>query len=278
MKRKLLTALFGVFAAFASAFADDVNYCGTVVTADGQPIMGATVTVTGTTISTMTDMDGKFQLIVPDGYQTVTITYSGMKKQVVKVQRDPVLLYASPEQAEAAKVVAYKPVVKKKRSYKKNAFTMEISGGSFINGLDDESKWETIYEDWENALSLNLGYKHQWCQYIGWQVFDLGVKCLDIGDPQHYDMVYTAQSGLYLATPAWKGISLFGEFLCGVALYETECHFAMTPKAGINFGKWFYLAYKYDYIQTKEMEVYHWGHTSYFDDIKMHNICLGFNF
>lgn len=273
MKRKLLTALFGVFAAFASAFADDVNYCGTVVTADGQPIMGATVTVTGTTISTMTDMDGKFQLIVPDGYQTVTITYSGMKKQVVKVQRDPVLLYASAEQAEAAKVVAYKPVVKKKRSYKKNAFTMEYSFG--FNSGD----WADIYDS-DYALGLNLGYKHQWAQYIGWHVIDLGIKCMDISGPDHNNLYYTAQSGLYLATPSWHGISLFGEFLCGVALYDGEAFFTMTPKAGINFGKWFYLAYKYEQVNTGWYEVYDYysNYWSEFNNLKIHNICIGFNF
>ena len=273
MKRKLLTALFGVFAAFASAFADDVNYTGTVVTSDGQPIMGATVTVTGTTISTMTDMDGKFQLLVPEGYQTVTITYSGMKKQVVKVQRDPVLLYASAEQAEAAKEVAYKPVVKNKRSYKKNAFTVEFSGG--MNSDD----WSDLYGT-DYSLGLNLGYKHQWSQYIGWQVLDVGFKCLDLSNWDHSHFVYTAQTGLYLATPSWHGISLFGEFLGGVALYEDEVHFAMTPKAGINFGKWFYLAYKFDYIFTKAFDVYDtWSRDqNLLVDKKLHNICIGFNF
>ena len=64
MKRKLLMTLCGVLSGFAWAFADDVNYTGTVVSKTGEPIMGATVTVTGTTVSTMTDMDGKFSLIV----------------------------------------------------------------------------------------------------------------------------------------------------------------------------------------------------------------------
>ncbi|WP_222840160.1 SusC/RagA family TonB-linked outer membrane protein [Flavihumibacter stibioxidans] len=52
---------------------------------DGQPVIGATVTVKGTTISTSTEVDGTFKLSVPANATTLVITSVGYKDVEVAV-------------------------------------------------------------------------------------------------------------------------------------------------------------------------------------------------
>ena len=46
---------------------------------DGQPVIGATVLVKGTTLGTITDVDGKFKINVPAASKTLVVSYVGMK-------------------------------------------------------------------------------------------------------------------------------------------------------------------------------------------------------
>jgi len=46
---------------------------------DGQPVIGATVVVKGTTLGTITDVDGKFKINAPVNAKTLVISYVGMK-------------------------------------------------------------------------------------------------------------------------------------------------------------------------------------------------------
>lgn len=67
------------------AYAQQMKVNGLVTSAeDGEPIIGASVTVKdNTTIGTVTDLDGKFQLSVPNGTKKIVISYIGMKSQEV---------------------------------------------------------------------------------------------------------------------------------------------------------------------------------------------------
>ncbi|MDE6645170.1 MAG: SusC/RagA family TonB-linked outer membrane protein, partial [Muribaculaceae bacterium] len=52
----------------------------------GDPIVGATVLVEGTTLGTQTDMDGRFRIAnVPSSAQTLRVSYVGMTSQTVKI-------------------------------------------------------------------------------------------------------------------------------------------------------------------------------------------------
>lgn len=54
---------------------------GTVVSAeDGQPIIGASIVVTGTTTGTTTNADGRFSFSVPESTKILVVSYLGMKK------------------------------------------------------------------------------------------------------------------------------------------------------------------------------------------------------
>ena len=69
-----------------SVMAQSQRVTGTVTdAADGKPIQGARVFVNGTSIGTVTDARGMFQLNVPQQHKELTVTFIGMKTQKVPV-------------------------------------------------------------------------------------------------------------------------------------------------------------------------------------------------
>ena len=73
---------------------------GTVLDVTGMPVIGANVTVKGTTQGTITDMDGKFSLEVAEG-DILQVTYIGFANQEVKVGTQTNLSVTLKEDAEA---------------------------------------------------------------------------------------------------------------------------------------------------------------------------------
>ena len=83
--RKLLL-LFLVFCGFVLTVSGQQKaITGTVKSVEDElPVIGATVQVKGTTLGTITDVNGKYQLVVPDG-ATIEVRYVGMKNKEVVV-------------------------------------------------------------------------------------------------------------------------------------------------------------------------------------------------
>lgn len=90
MKRKLMLLLACFFAGISLVTAQTSNVTGIVMgEEDGLPVVGATVLVTGTTIGTITDIDGRFTLSnLPGSAKTLQISYIGMKTQEVPIKPD----------------------------------------------------------------------------------------------------------------------------------------------------------------------------------------------
>lgn len=88
MKRLILLASLVWLACFAAfAAPGDVKSTGVVVDDQGEPIIGATVSVPGTSIATATDIDGRFVLEVPQG-KSLQITFIGYKPVELKAASD----------------------------------------------------------------------------------------------------------------------------------------------------------------------------------------------
>lgn len=96
MEKRLFMFLAGLFLSIGMAVAQ-TQVTGTVVSGeDGEPIVGASVKVSGTKTGTITDVDGKFTLNVPEGTKLV-VTYLGMQPKTVnasvsgamKIKLDP---------------------------------------------------------------------------------------------------------------------------------------------------------------------------------------------
>lgn len=58
---------------------------GSILDETGEPMIGVSVLVKGTTIGTITDFDGKFSLDVPTGKNTLEVSYIGYKNQTVTI-------------------------------------------------------------------------------------------------------------------------------------------------------------------------------------------------
>lgn len=75
MKRKLKLFLALFFIGIGVVMAQ-TQVRGTVTDENGEPVIGASVVVKGTTVGTVTDMDGKFALPeVPSSAKTLMISY-----------------------------------------------------------------------------------------------------------------------------------------------------------------------------------------------------------
>lgn len=87
MKRFLLLLTLLMFTAFQLVQAQAVKINGTVTSSDdGSPLPGATIVVKGTTVSTLTDAQGKYVLDVPADAKELTVSFAGMKNQDITIE------------------------------------------------------------------------------------------------------------------------------------------------------------------------------------------------
>ena len=88
MKRKLMMLLACLFVGIGLVTAQTQKVTGVVISEeDGQPVVGASVLVKGTTLGTITDVDGNFNLSnVPSSAKTLQISYIGMQTQEVVIK------------------------------------------------------------------------------------------------------------------------------------------------------------------------------------------------
>ena len=83
-KIALLLAIFAI--GLQSVFAQTSEISGTVTSADdGSTIPGVSVAVKGTTLGTITDLDGKYSLKVPQDAETLIFSFVGMEAQEVPI-------------------------------------------------------------------------------------------------------------------------------------------------------------------------------------------------
>lgn len=133
MKRRLLLLMTGLVLGQLVSFAQ-TTVTGTVVAEDdGEPIVGATVKVTGTDKATITDIDGKFSISAPTDAK-LEFTYVGMLPQTSKARRDMIVTMRTDQQTlDDVLVVAY-------GTQKKSAFT----GSATVVNSTDISKHTSI--------------------------------------------------------------------------------------------------------------------------------------
>ncbi|MBR2456145.1 MAG: SusC/RagA family TonB-linked outer membrane protein [Bacteroidaceae bacterium] len=88
MKRKLMLLMTCLFIGFGLASAQISRVTGTVTSEeDGLPVVGASILVKGTSVGTVTDLDGKFTLEnIPSSAKTLMISYIGMKTVEVEIK------------------------------------------------------------------------------------------------------------------------------------------------------------------------------------------------
>lgn len=118
MKKRIMLFIACLFTMVSVALAQS-RVTGTVISEeDGQPVMGASIMVKGTTLGTVTDLDGKFNLTgVPSSAKTLVVSFVGMKTQEIAIKpKLNIVLAPDTEVLEEVMVVAF-------GTAKKSAFT-----------------------------------------------------------------------------------------------------------------------------------------------------------
>lgn len=88
--KSLLLLLFAM--AFSSFAFGQRSISGTITDAEtGEPLIGANILVVGTSSGTITDIDGNFELNLPEGYNTIEVSYTGYAAQTIEVGASNVL-------------------------------------------------------------------------------------------------------------------------------------------------------------------------------------------
>ena len=86
MKKRLTMFLAALFLCMGTAMAQ-TKVTGTVFSQeDGQPIIGAAVKVDGTSTGMLTDVNGRFSLTLPEGKNSITVSYLGYESKTVQAK------------------------------------------------------------------------------------------------------------------------------------------------------------------------------------------------
>lgn len=90
MKKRVLFTLACLLLWVGTTMAQVSRIAGTVISEeDNEPIVGASVLVKGTTIGSITDVDGHYNIDnVPAGAKTLVISFVGMRTQEVDIRPD----------------------------------------------------------------------------------------------------------------------------------------------------------------------------------------------
>ena len=130
MEKRIMTLLAVLFLFVGGAMAQ-MKVNGTVVSQDdGQPVIGASVMVVGTSVGTVTNAQGQFSLTCPAGKNMLRITYVGMEPLEVSARPNMRILLTSDQKAlDEVIVVAY-------GTAKKSAFT----GSAAVLSTEDLQK------------------------------------------------------------------------------------------------------------------------------------------
>ena len=140
MKKRLTMFLAAMFLCMGTALAQ-TKISGTVLSQDdGQPIIGAAVKVVGTSTGMLTDVNGRFNVVLPAGKDQLEITYLGFEGKTVAAKNGMrVFLKSDAAALDEVIVVAYGTA--KKASFTGAASTMKDTDmsaekGSLVKSLE----------------------------------------------------------------------------------------------------------------------------------------------
>lgn len=107
MERRIMLLLACLFMSIGFVTAQTSTVSGTVYFADdGEPVVGASVLVKGTSLGSTTDLDGKFVIRnVPASAKKLVISYVGMRKKEVPVKPDQKIMLESDSEVLSEVVV-----------------------------------------------------------------------------------------------------------------------------------------------------------------------------
>lgn len=110
MKKQLKLILGLLLSSVIHLHAQDLTITGIVQDEQGEPLPGASVVVTGTQIGVSSDFDGNFSITVPDGAESLSVSYIGFQVQQVPLtgsQNYTVTLVQDSNQLDEVVIIGY---------------------------------------------------------------------------------------------------------------------------------------------------------------------------
>ena len=96
---KKLSTFLGLIVFFIVAFSVSVSaqkaVSGTITDANNSPLIGATVMAQGTTVGTITDIDGNYTLTLPAGVDAIVVSYTGYETKTMTVDGNTANIFLS---------------------------------------------------------------------------------------------------------------------------------------------------------------------------------------
>jgi hypothetical protein len=126
---------------------------GTVTDESGETLISVNVVVKGTTIGSITDLDGKYSIKVPDGSNTLVFSYTGFSSQDIELGASDVVDVQMSEGIFLNDVVVTALGIKREKKTLGYA-TQEVSGDEvtkvkdanfeLLDSIKDSDDFETI--------------------------------------------------------------------------------------------------------------------------------------
>ncbi|MGM9838325.1 MAG: SusC/RagA family TonB-linked outer membrane protein [Paludibacteraceae bacterium] len=137
MAKRIYSLLILLMCALTAVMAQ-TKVVGTVFEEDGVGAIGANIVVQGTTVGTVTDFDGNFELNVPAGSKNLVISYMGYKTMVVPVK--PVVKVTLETDAQQIQEVVVQGMVKQDKRLFTGAATKLDAEQTVLSGMADVSR------------------------------------------------------------------------------------------------------------------------------------------
>lgn len=91
--KKIVTIILCIAGCVATASAQTNKVSSVVLSSqNGEAVSGASVTVTGSNISTTTDINGRFSIDAPTQYKTLTISHNNFQPATMNILPDPIIM------------------------------------------------------------------------------------------------------------------------------------------------------------------------------------------
>lgn len=115
--KRLFLLLVAAVVSVGTILAQDTKTCtGTIIDEQGEPVIGATVFVKGTTTAIATDIDGAFSLKVPKSTKNLEITYVGYKPVTVAAVENVGQVRIEPDSQMLQDVVVTQSIAKTRQT------------------------------------------------------------------------------------------------------------------------------------------------------------------
>ena len=128
MKKTLL--IFGMLLLMCGTAIAQRTITGTITDSKEETIIGASVLVKGTSLGTITDVDGKFSLNVPNGDRVLSISYTGFSAKEVPVGASNIVDVVLSEGLDLSEVVVTALGVSREKKALQYSVT-EVAGDNF---------------------------------------------------------------------------------------------------------------------------------------------------